>query len=104
MVRRRVHCRRRFIQAALGTVPLNADIVKKLRANPIVHSVPQADVPEHSVEVQIPFLQTMLGKFSIVPILTGNVDLSAVADMILPYVNSTTLVVASSDFSHYHAR
>lgn len=87
----------------LGTVPLNADIVKKLRANPIVHSVPQADVPEHSVEVQIPFLQTMLGKFSIVPILTGNVDLSAVADMILPYVNSTTLVVASSDFSHYHA-
>ncbi len=91
-------------ETPLGTVPLNEDIVKKLRENPIVHSVPRADAPEHSVEVQIPFLQVALRHFSIVPILTGKVDLSLVADMILPYVNSHTLVVASSDFSHYHSQ
>lgn len=93
-----------MFETPLGLVPLNCDITSKLRANPIVQSVPRADAPEHSVEVQIPFLQFVLGTFSIVPILTGNVDLSLVADMLLPYIDSSTLVVASSDFSHYHAR
>lgn len=86
-------------ETPLGTIPLNAGIIKKLRENPLVRSVPDADVPEHSIEVQLPFLQTVLGQFSIVPILTGRVNLAAVADMILPYINATTLVVASSDFS-----
>jgi MEMO1 family protein len=90
-------------ETPLGTIPLNAAIVKKLRGNPLVSSVPEADIPEHSVEVQLPFLQTVLGHFSIVPILTGRVDLPSVADMILPYINETTLVVASSDFSHYQS-
>jgi hypothetical protein len=93
-----------MFETPLGLVPLSGDIISKLRTNPIVNSVPRADAPEHSVEVQIPFLQVALGDFSIVPILTGNVDLSVVAEMLLPYVNSSTLVVASSDFSHYHAR
>ena len=85
----------------LGTVPLNLDIVKKLRKSGFVHSNPQADGPEHSVEVQIPFLQTVLPSFSIVPIVMGNVDPESVAALILPYITPTTLVVASSDFSHY---
>jgi hypothetical protein len=90
-------------ETPLGTISLNAAIVKKLRENPLVRSVPGADIPEHSIEVQLPFLQTVLGKFTIVPILTGRVDLPAVADMILPYINETALVVASSDFSHYQS-
>jgi AmmeMemoRadiSam system protein B len=90
-------------ETPLGTIPLNAAIVKKLRENPLVRSVPNADIPEHSIEVQLPFLQTVLGKFTIVPILTGRVDLPSVADMILPFINATTLVVASSDFSHFQS-
>jgi MEMO1 family protein len=85
----------------LGTVALNAVIVAKLRQNSIVHSVPQADGPEHSVEVQIPFLQVVLPSFTIVPIVMGNIDPKSVADLILPFLTATTLVVASSDFSHY---
>jgi AmmeMemoRadiSam system protein B len=87
----------------LGNVALNPEIVKKLRQNKIVHSVPQADGPEHSVEVQIPFLQEVLPSFSIVPIIMGNVDPAAVADLVLPFITPTTLVVASSDFSHYQS-
>jgi AmmeMemoRadiSam system protein B len=87
----------------LGSVALDAGIVKKLRASSMVHSVPAADGPEHSVEVQIPFLQTVLHSFSIVPIVMGNVDPVAVADLILPYITPATLVVASSDFSHYQS-
>ena len=88
-------------ETPLGRVPLAASIVKKLRENKMVQSVPQADLPEHSVEVQIPFLQMVLPSFSIVPILTGRVNPADVADLLIPYVNSTTLVVASSDFSHF---
>jgi AmmeMemoRadiSam system protein B len=87
----------------LGPVALDAGIVKKLRTSSLVHSVPAADGPEHSVEVQIPFLQTVLKSFSIVPIVMGNVDPAAVADLILPYITPATLVVASSDFSHYQS-
>jgi MEMO1 family protein len=87
----------------LGRVALNAAIVAKLRQNSAVHSNPRADGPEHSVEVQIPFLQTVLPSFSIVPIVMGNIDPVAVADLILPFITATTLVVASSDFSHYQS-
>jgi AmmeMemoRadiSam system protein B len=87
----------------LGRVALNADIVKKLRQNKIVHSVPQADGPEHSVEVQIPFLQVVLPSFSIIPIVMGNINPAVVADLILPFITPSTLVVASSDFSHYQS-
>jgi AmmeMemoRadiSam system protein B len=85
----------------LGSVALNADIVGKLRANKMVCSNPAADGPEHSVEVQIPFLQTVLSTFSIVPIVMGNADPESVAALILPFITPATLVVASSDFSHY---
>jgi hypothetical protein len=87
----------------LGRVALNAGIVSKLRQNNFVHSVPQADDSEHSVEVQIPFLQTVLPSFSIVPIVMGKVDPASVADLILPFITPSTLVVASSDFSHYQS-
>jgi hypothetical protein len=88
-------------ETPLGRVALNAGIIAKFRQSSIVHSVPQADNPEHSVEVQIPFLQVMLPTFSIVPIVMGNIDPASVADLILPFLTPSTLVVASSDFSHY---
>jgi MEMO1 family protein len=86
----------------LGDVPLDKQAVAQLRQSGLVHSVPKADQPEHSVEVQIPFLQVQLGKFSIVPIVVGKVDPAQAAGLLMPLVSPTTVVVASSDFSHYH--
>jgi hypothetical protein len=85
----------------LGSVALNAGIVAKLRKSSIVHSNPMADGPEHSVEVQIPFLQVVLPSCTIIPIVMGNVDPASVADLLLPFITATTLVIASSDFSHF---
>ncbi len=90
-----------YFETPLGNVALNKEIIAKLRKKQFVSSVPQADVPEHSVEVQIPFLQEILPSFTIVPMLTGKVEAALVADAILPFLNDTTLIVASSDFSHY---
>ena len=88
-------------QTPLGVARYNAGIVSALRKNPLVHSVPQADGPEHSVEVQIPFIQTVLPNATIVPIVTGRVDPAAVANLLIPYINEQTLVIASTDLSHY---
>ncbi|HHT9153050.1 MAG TPA: AmmeMemoRadiSam system protein B [Candidatus Hypogeohydataceae bacterium YC40] len=62
---------------------------------------------EHSMETQLPFLQTVLGDFKLVPILLGLLmedDFQKVADALRPYLDEDTLVVVSSDFTHYGDR
>lgn len=56
---------------------------------------------EHSLEVQLPMLQRVLGRFELVPIVFGEVDPAEVARAIEPLLDDETLVVASSDLSHY---
>jgi AmmeMemoRadiSam system protein B/AmmeMemoRadiSam system protein A len=57
---------------------------------------------EHSDEVQLPFLQRTLKDFTVLPILTGQVDPTALAEQLRPHLDDSTLVVASSDLSHFH--
>jgi AmmeMemoRadiSam system protein B len=92
-----------YYQTPLGNVPLEQIIISKLRKSPLVHVIHPADDSEHSIEVQMPFLQEKLSSFSIVPIVTGKVDPMEAADLICPLINETTLIVASSDLSHYHS-
>jgi len=85
----------------LGEVPL-AKLAATLRALPFFESVAEAHQGEHSLEVQLPFLQIVLKDFQILPILTNRADPKALASVIAPHVGADTLVVASSDLSHYH--
>jgi hypothetical protein len=57
---------------------------------------------EHSIEAELPFLQRTLGEFRVVPIVFGRVDPAEVAKAIEKYVDDSTLLVASSDLSHYY--
>ena len=57
---------------------------------------------EHSVEVQVPFLQRTLKQFKILPVMFGQADPAEVARALAPLVGDKTLVIASSDLSHYH--
>ncbi len=56
---------------------------------------------EHSVEVQLPFLQRALAEFRVVPAVLGNVDPQAAADALLPFLDDETILIASSDLTHY---
>jgi MEMO1 family protein len=56
---------------------------------------------EHSIEVQLPFLQETLHDFSIVPVVFGQVDPEKVAEKLLPFLDDQTLIVVSTDLSHY---
>jgi AmmeMemoRadiSam system protein B len=88
-------------ETPLGTVPVNRALLDKIRANPAAKYDPEADGPEHCLEVQVPFLQVRLREFTLVALLCGNVDPAVVADMVFPLIDAKTLVVISSDFSHY---
>ena len=66
---------------------------------------PGKDTPdtwEHSVEVEVPFLQKVLTNFSILPVVFGNVDPAQVAQAVATQLDDKTLIVVSSDLSHYH--
>jgi len=57
---------------------------------------------EHSLEVQLPFLQRVLKGFRLVPAVFGDVDPKAVAKTLAKYLDDKTLIVASSDLSHFY--
>ncbi|MBU7014977.1 MAG: AmmeMemoRadiSam system protein B [Theionarchaea archaeon] len=84
----------------LGLVKVS-DMVTDMKKNGFI-TVPDVDVKEHCLEVQLPFLQTVLSDFEIVPIVIGDIDPRELASALSPYIDDRTLVVASSDLSHYH--
>jgi AmmeMemoRadiSam system protein B len=86
----------------LGTVEIDADAAKKLERMPQIVVSPQAHALEHSLEVHVPFLQTMLGAFSLVPLAVGHASALDVAEVLDElWGGPETLIVVSSDLSHY---
>ncbi|MEW6002625.1 MAG: AmmeMemoRadiSam system protein B [Nitrospirota bacterium] len=89
-----------------GSVKINERLAEDLldeRAD--VKFYPQAFEKEHSIEVQIPFLQTVLRDFTIVPILIGSPTSESFEHLILKLTeifDEKTLLIASTDLSHYH--
>lgn len=93
-------------ETPLGEVKVNLDLVNKLiNENELFSYVPQAHITEHSLEVQLPFLQYHLkNEFEIVPIVIGTQsknECKQMAEVLKPYFNERNLFVISSDFSHY---
>jgi len=91
----------------LGEVPVDREVCDALLANPIFVSRPEIDGGEHSLELQVPFLQRTLSDFKLVPLLVGRAsteDYAKAAQAILPWIDDETLLVASSDFTHYGRR
>ncbi|MBD3344543.1 MAG: AmmeMemoRadiSam system protein B [Chitinivibrionales bacterium] len=92
-----------YYETPLGKIPLDKNIISELRKHPMVGSNTRAHSQEHCLEIQLPFLQTAIDSFTLVPMLMSNVDPEAIAGYIRPYVDETTLVVASSDFAHVNS-
>ncbi|MFN7096070.1 MAG: AmmeMemoRadiSam system protein B [Gammaproteobacteria bacterium] len=87
----------------LGDIPVNQEFVKELLTMPHISILDEAYNQEHSLEVQLPFLQAQLKDFTITPILVGRPDKTLVADIIARFWDrEDTLFIISSDLSHYH--
>lgn len=86
----------------LGVVPLNRPAIERALALPQVRLLDEAHALEHSLEVQIPFLQRMLDAFSLAPFVVGDASPEMVAEVLeLLWGGPETLIVISSDLSHY---
>jgi AmmeMemoRadiSam system protein B len=86
----------------LGSVPIDRAAVAELEKLPFVSTSDQAHAEEHSLEVQLPFLQVALGDFSLVPVAVGDATPEQVAEALdRVWGGPETLIVVSSDLSHY---
>ena len=88
----------------LGTARIAFDALERLRALPAVLESDRPHALEHSLEVQVPFLQQVAPDAEIIPIVTGDAAASEV-EAVLESVwgGAETLILISSDLSHYHA-
>jgi AmmeMemoRadiSam system protein B len=87
----------------LGEIRLDREALDRLLALPQVRTLDAAHALEHSLEVQLPFLQELLGEFTLVPLVVGDATPAEVAEVLdLLWGGDETLVVVSSDLSHYH--
>ena len=100
--------RAEFFETPLGDVPVDAKLLHELRAQVPVQLVAQER--EHSLEVQVPFLQRQLKNFSLLPVMMSHPfyifgeavrgECETLANALAPLTNDDTLLVASSDLSH----
>ncbi|MEE8358041.1 MAG: MEMO1 family protein [Candidatus Hydrothermarchaeales archaeon] len=90
----------------LGTVNIDEDVADSIwKGCDIVDMDETAHRSEHSLEVQIPFLQYIYGDFKFVPIVMGFQDLETADEIAncLSNIDKDILIVASSDFTHYES-
>lgn len=92
----------RAFATPLGDVAVDQQSVEELLAFPQVTTHDEAHAPEHGLEVHLPFLQTVLEEFQIVPFVVGDVPARDVASVLASFAaDEKTLIVVSSDLSHF---
>jgi MEMO1 family protein len=90
-------------ETPLGRVPVDKSALNAIAGLPFVIQDDLAHAPEHALEVELPFLQTLLVSFQVVPLLVGDATPEEIAQMMLQLWESPgTLIVVSTDLSHYH--
>ena len=93
-----------FFRTPLGDIKLDKAVIQELIALPQIQVSEAAHAEEHSLEVQLPFLQTVLNEFTLVPIVIGDSNANSVMEVLdFFWPDSKTLFVISSDLSHYHS-
>jgi hypothetical protein len=87
----------------LGDIAIDAAAAQTALALPGVLASDRPHAQEHSLEVHLPFLQTVLGEFSLLPVVVGDAPPEVVAPLIEAFCDDPgTLLLVSSDLSHFH--
>ena len=99
-------CEATHFQTPLGQIPIDTEFVANLLKHSLFQNLPVVLQYEHSVQIQLPLLQDRFGDFKIVPIVAGQCSLDTIekaAAILKGLIDEDTLVIASSDFTHYGA-
>jgi len=94
-------------ETLLGQIPLDVEFIDKLLEYSVFQNIPQTHKLEHSVQIELPLLQHSLQSFKLVPIVAGSCSsetISKAGAILKSLIDSKTLVIASSDFTHYGPR
>ena len=92
-----------YFRTPLGDVPIDQESLALLKDFPQVQVIPEAHAQEHSLEVQVPFLQQVLDDFVILPLVVGPSSSQQVAEVIEKlWGGEETLILVSTDLSHFH--
>ena len=92
-----------YFQTPLGNIPQDSSAISQLLTLPQIQVMDSPHWQEHSLEVQLPFLQLILPEFTLVPIAMGDTTSSEVRQALdMLWGGPETLIVISSDLSHYH--
>lgn len=90
------------VATPLGAVPVDAETVSGLLRQPDVRVEPRAHAAEHSIEVELPFLQHRLAEFSVVPLVVGEIATDRLASILEAlWGGDETLIVVSTDLTHF---
>lgn len=94
-------------ETPLGVVPVDNSLTDRIVAESrVISAIPQFHKEEHSIEIQLPFLQFALGNLSFVPLLMGSQDRRTCEELTAAIVSAVgkrnVLLVGSSDLSHFH--
>lgn len=89
-------------ETPLGMIPLDLESIEDAHSIKGVQTLAEAHHQEHSLEVQLPFLQSLLGEFTLAPFVVGDAPEELTARLLsLLWGGEETLIVVSSDLSHY---
>jgi hypothetical protein len=94
-------------ETPLGQVKLDTDFINKLKKFPWLISRTEYHSREHSIQIELPYLQYAIPGVKVVPLLVGQIDLPSarkIAKDLLSLVDKETLILISSDFTHYGRR
>lgn len=92
-----------YFSTPLGEIKQDKTLLDKIINLPFVQPLEAAHAKEHCLEVQLPFCQLVFSKFTILPLLVGEtseLDVALLLDQL--WGNEDTLIIISSDLSHYH--
>jgi AmmeMemoRadiSam system protein B len=84
-----------------GQIKVDQDTITALLDAGLVNIDDRAHAPEHSLEVELPFLQHVVARFTLIPLLVGDASPEQVASVIGSVLDERTLLVVSTDLSHY---
>jgi len=92
-----------YFETPLGSIKVDHDAIKQIASLPQIKEFDLTHQQEHSLEVQLPFLQEVLDNFSLVPLVVGDTNAEEVSEVLERlWGGDETLIVISSDLSHYH--
>lgn len=87
----------------LGEVPVDLATVEALNEETLVAINDEAHAPDHAIEVELPFLQSIFADLPIIPLLFGSTTAEAIAAVIARIWTDDTLLIISSDMSHFES-